>query len=141
MTTAPNKSGQRRSDSVQLVRQWALLRLLADVTEPYGVKQLAEQLGTSKATIERDLTTPGPRLRVDRGDSGQREAALSHRADDPGALQRVAGRTVRSSTNTFERPGGDCPVGAELWPAGGAYSSAGLALRTACERRCNGQAR
>lgn len=47
----------RRPDSQQLVRQWALLRLLADAAEPYGVKQLAEQLGTSKATIERDLAT------------------------------------------------------------------------------------
>ncbi|MBA3458491.1 MAG: transcriptional regulator [Deltaproteobacteria bacterium] len=48
---------QRRPDSQQLVRQWALLRLLADATEPYGVKRLSEQLGVSKATIERDLAT------------------------------------------------------------------------------------
>jgi predicted DNA-binding transcriptional regulator YafY len=47
----------RRRDSQQLVRQWALLRLLSDATQPYGVKQLAEQLGVSKATIERDLAT------------------------------------------------------------------------------------
>jgi predicted DNA-binding transcriptional regulator YafY len=47
----------RSRDSQQLVRQWALLRLLSDATEPYGVKQLAEQLGVSKATIERDLAT------------------------------------------------------------------------------------
>lgn len=51
------RTTERRADSQQLVRQWALLRLLADATEPYGVKQLAEQLGTSKATIERDLAT------------------------------------------------------------------------------------
>jgi predicted DNA-binding transcriptional regulator YafY len=48
---------ERRPDSQQLVRQWALLRLLSDATEPYSVKQLAEQLSTSKATIERDLAT------------------------------------------------------------------------------------
>lgn len=48
---------ERRPDSQQLVRQWALLRLLCDATEPYSVKQLAEQLHTSKATIERDLAT------------------------------------------------------------------------------------
>lgn len=47
----------RRLDSQQLVRQWALLRLLADAAEPYTVRQLAEQLGVSKATIERDLAT------------------------------------------------------------------------------------
>lgn len=47
----------RRPDSQQLIRQWALLRLLADATEPYGVKRLADQLGASKATIERDLAT------------------------------------------------------------------------------------
>lgn len=48
---------ERRPDSQQLVRQWALLRLLVDATEPYSVKQLADQLGVSKATIERDLAT------------------------------------------------------------------------------------
>lgn len=56
MTDTP-KLNERRADSQQLVRQWALLRLLADATEPYSVKQLADQLGTSKATIERDLAT------------------------------------------------------------------------------------
>jgi len=50
-------AAERRPDSQQLVRQWALLRLLADATEPYSVKQLGEQLGASKATIERDLAT------------------------------------------------------------------------------------
>jgi predicted DNA-binding transcriptional regulator YafY len=51
------KAVERRPDSQQLIRQWALLRLLADATEPYSVKQLAEQLGASKATLERDLAT------------------------------------------------------------------------------------
>lgn len=55
--SSPPKLNERRADSQQLVRQWALLRLLADATEAYSVKQLAEQLGTSKATIERDLAT------------------------------------------------------------------------------------
>jgi len=56
--TAPtDRPADRRRDSQQLVRQWALLRLLSDATRPYGVKQLAEQLGVSKATIERDLAT------------------------------------------------------------------------------------
>ncbi len=47
----------RRPDSQQLVRQWALLRLLSDAKEPYSVKQLSEQLGASKATVERDIAT------------------------------------------------------------------------------------
>lgn len=47
----------RRPDSQQLIRQWALLRLLSDASQPYSVKQLADQLQTSKATIERDLAT------------------------------------------------------------------------------------
>lgn len=51
------KVQERRQDSQQLVRQWSLLRLLADATEPYGIKELAEQLGVSKTTIERDLAT------------------------------------------------------------------------------------
>jgi predicted DNA-binding transcriptional regulator YafY len=54
--TLPDLS-ERRPDSQQLIRQWAMLRLLSDATEPYSVKQLAEQLHTSKATIERDLAT------------------------------------------------------------------------------------
>jgi predicted DNA-binding transcriptional regulator YafY len=57
VTGSTPKLNERRADSQQLVRQWALLRLLADATEPYSVKQLAEQLNTSKATIERDLAT------------------------------------------------------------------------------------
>src|SRR5262245_26504809 len=52
-------SHERRPDSQQLVRQWAVLRLLADATEPYSVKQLADPLGVSKATIERDIATLG----------------------------------------------------------------------------------
>ena len=48
---------ERRPDSQQLVRQWALLRLLADANQPYTVKQLSDQLGASKATIDRDLAT------------------------------------------------------------------------------------
>jgi predicted DNA-binding transcriptional regulator YafY len=52
-----SSTGERRPDSQQLVRQWAVLRLLADATEPYSVKQLADQLGVSKATIERDIAT------------------------------------------------------------------------------------
>jgi len=51
------KELDRRPDSQQLVRQWAVLRLLADATEPFSVKRLAEQLCVSKATIERDLAT------------------------------------------------------------------------------------
>ncbi|HEX4452464.1 MAG TPA: transcriptional regulator [Kofleriaceae bacterium] len=51
------KDQQRRPDSQQLVRQWAVLRLLADAKQPYTVKQLADQLGASKATIDRDLAT------------------------------------------------------------------------------------
>jgi len=47
----------RRPDSEQLVRQWTLLRLLAGTPDSYSVKELAEQLQTSKATIERDLAT------------------------------------------------------------------------------------
>lgn len=55
--TSKGSSSSRRPDSQQLVRQWSLLRLLADAPEPYTVKQLAEQLGVTKATIERDLAT------------------------------------------------------------------------------------
>jgi predicted DNA-binding transcriptional regulator YafY len=47
----------RRPDSQQLIRQWAVLRLLADAKQPYTIKQLADQLRVSKATIERDLAT------------------------------------------------------------------------------------
>ena len=57
MSSTSRKAPERRPDSQQLVRQWALLRLLADAAEAYSVKQLADQLGTSKATIERDLAT------------------------------------------------------------------------------------
>ena len=48
---------ERRPDSQQLIRQWALLRLLSEAPRSWGVKELAEQLGTSKATVERDIAT------------------------------------------------------------------------------------
>ena len=48
---------ERRQDSQQLTRQWALLRLLADTAEGYSVKELADQLGATKPTIERDIAT------------------------------------------------------------------------------------
>jgi predicted DNA-binding transcriptional regulator YafY len=47
----------RRPDSQQLIRQWAILRLLAHAPKPYSVMELAKQLQASKPTIERDLAT------------------------------------------------------------------------------------
>ena len=49
------ESGGRRADSQQLVRQWALLRLLSASGRAWPVKELAEQLAVSKATVQRDL--------------------------------------------------------------------------------------
>ncbi len=57
MGSSKRDGTDRRPDSQQLIRQWALLRLLADATDAYSVKQLADQLDVSKATIERDLAT------------------------------------------------------------------------------------
>jgi len=54
-----SETATRRQDSQQLVRQWALLRLLAESGRSWSVKDLAEQVGTSKATIQRDLATLG----------------------------------------------------------------------------------
>lgn len=48
---------QRNRESTQLRRQWALLRLLSASGRWFGVKELAEQMGCSKPTIERDLAT------------------------------------------------------------------------------------
>lgn len=56
-SSSSREAAARRPDSQQLIRQWALLRLLSDAQQSYSVKQLAEQLGVSKATIERDLAT------------------------------------------------------------------------------------
>lgn len=39
------------------MRQWAILRLLADSGRSFTVKELADQLGASKPTIQRDLAT------------------------------------------------------------------------------------
>jgi len=52
-----SKGPERRPDSQQLVRQWALLRLLSESPKAWGIKELSEQLQVSKATIERDLAT------------------------------------------------------------------------------------
>ncbi len=47
----------RRPDPQQSIRQWSLLRLLADASEPYSARQFADQLDVSEETIERDLAT------------------------------------------------------------------------------------
>jgi predicted DNA-binding transcriptional regulator YafY len=52
-----NKPGERHPDSKQLLRQWTILRWLCRTVEGLGVKELSEQLGVSKPTIERDLAT------------------------------------------------------------------------------------
>lgn len=48
---------RRRSDSEQLRRQWAILRILSSSGRSFAVKELAEQLNASKPTIQRDLET------------------------------------------------------------------------------------
>jgi predicted DNA-binding transcriptional regulator YafY len=55
--TRGHDEDQRRADSEQLVRQWALLQLLSASGRAFSVKDLADQLGVSKATIQRDLAT------------------------------------------------------------------------------------
>ena len=58
LAVAPEvKLAERRPDSLQLARQWSLLKLLADSQRSWAVKELADQLQVSKATIERDLAT------------------------------------------------------------------------------------
>lgn len=47
----------RRPDSQQLVRQWALLRLLSSAARSWTIKELSEQLNVSKATVQRDIAT------------------------------------------------------------------------------------
>jgi predicted DNA-binding transcriptional regulator YafY len=48
---------ERRPDSAQLIRQWAVLKLLSDSPKAWTVKELAEQFQVSKPTIERDIAT------------------------------------------------------------------------------------
>lgn len=48
---------ERRQNSQQLIRQWAVFRLLSESGREYSAKELADQLGASKASIERDLKT------------------------------------------------------------------------------------
>jgi predicted DNA-binding transcriptional regulator YafY len=55
--TETKKGSERRPDSQQLVRQWALLRLLCNTADGLSVKELAARLATTKPTIERDLAT------------------------------------------------------------------------------------
>jgi predicted DNA-binding transcriptional regulator YafY len=57
MSTPEGNGARRRQDSQQLVRQWAILRLLADSGRSFSVKELSDQLRSSKATIQRDLAT------------------------------------------------------------------------------------
>jgi len=54
---SPLQPPERRQDSQQLVRQWALLRLLSSANRAWSVKELSEQLRVTKSTIDRDLAT------------------------------------------------------------------------------------
>lgn len=63
----------RRQDSSQLVRQWAVLRLLAESGRAWSVKDLAEQVGTSKATIQRDLATLGQEFALVEEEAGKQK--------------------------------------------------------------------
>lgn len=45
----------RRASSTQLARQWAVLKLLE--SRDYSIRELAETLGASKSSIQRDLST------------------------------------------------------------------------------------
>ncbi len=57
MPETAKKPPARRPDSQQLARQWSLLRLLSTSKRAWSVKELAEQLGSNKSTIRRDLDT------------------------------------------------------------------------------------
>ena len=51
------KRAARHLDATQLLRQWKLLRILSGSDRWYSINELAEQLGSSKSTVERDLAT------------------------------------------------------------------------------------
>ena len=56
--SSPHKSRAslgRHADSAQLVRQWALVRLLATSGRSFSIRELSQQLRVSKSTVERDL--------------------------------------------------------------------------------------
>ena len=55
MAHRTNRKSPRRASSSQLARQWAMLRLLEN--RAYCVRELAEQLGVSKSSVQRDITT------------------------------------------------------------------------------------
>jgi predicted DNA-binding transcriptional regulator YafY len=52
-----SKGSARRNDSQQIARQWAVLRLLCSTDTGLTIKEIADQLGVTKPTIERDLAT------------------------------------------------------------------------------------
>ena len=61
------------NDSTQFIRQWRLLRLLADARVGYTLQQLAEEMSVSTKTVRRDLNvlgTAGFRVAEVTGDHG-----------------------------------------------------------------------
>jgi predicted DNA-binding transcriptional regulator YafY len=49
------RAALRRQNSAQLARQWAILKLLE--TKEYSIRELADELATSKSSVQRDLAT------------------------------------------------------------------------------------
>jgi predicted DNA-binding transcriptional regulator YafY len=55
MSVEGKGQASRSSGSAQLTRQWAILQLLK--RREYSIRELADELGTSKSSVQRDITT------------------------------------------------------------------------------------
>jgi len=86
MSTDGNHSNHRRASSSQLARQWAILRLLE--VRDYSVRELADELQSSKSSIQRDIATLQEHFMIVAKSAGQQKRVYRlerHRA--PGVLR------------------------------------------------------
>jgi predicted DNA-binding transcriptional regulator YafY len=101
---SPNdENNNRRPDSKQLVRQWAVLCLLE--IRDYSVRELAEELGTSKTTIQRDLATLGEHFMVVSSAAGRQKRVYRLERRNPPPCVMLTGAEVdalRSAINAAE---------------------------------------
>lgn len=71
MSSGRKRRAHRGASSTQLARQWAILRLLE--ARAYSIRELADELGSSKSSIQRDLSTLAEHFMIVAEQEGQQK--------------------------------------------------------------------
>jgi predicted DNA-binding transcriptional regulator YafY len=93
----------RGPGSAQLARQWAILRLLG--TRAYSILELANELGTSKSSVQRDITTLQQHFMIVAHPVGQQKRVYRLARPAPALSVRVSRDEIRALEVAIEKEG------------------------------------